>query len=128
MTNDYLDLHVPIRDVDVLGNKTCNELFVLHEDKKLRIYDIRKQQKKPAFNMEFNFDKYKFRNFVASPCENYLYIGGAQGSVFKVDRRKNYQMVKKLSGPKGAVTALGVSPDDTHIATGSLDGYVRVYN
>ena len=68
VTNDYLDLQVPIRDVDVLGNKSYNELLVLHEDRKLRIYDIRKQQKKPSFNMEFNFDKYKFRNFISSPC------------------------------------------------------------
>lgn len=51
VSNDYLDLHVPIRDVDVLGNKACNQLFVLHEDRKIRIYDIRKQQKKPSFNM-----------------------------------------------------------------------------
>lgn len=128
VTNDFLDLHVPIRDVDVFASKDASELTVLHEDKKVRVYDVRKQQKKPVSSVDFNFDKYKFRKMVVSPCENYLYIGGGQGAVFKVDRRKNYQLVYKLYGAKGSITTLEISPDHSHIATGSLDGYIRIYN
>ena len=94
----------------------------------MRLYDIRKQQKKPTISKEFSFDKYKFKKLMISPCENYLYIGGGHGGVFKVDRRKDFHMVGKFSEAKGAITSLSLSPDNSRVVTGSLDGYLRIYN
>ncbi len=48
--NDFLDLKVPINDVDGVLYNLGNNLAALNEDRKIRLYDVKKGQKKPIFD------------------------------------------------------------------------------
>ena len=52
--NDELELKVPIFDIDGLFYNEGNNLAVLHKDRKLRLYDIKKGQRRPIVDKEFN--------------------------------------------------------------------------
>jgi ribosome biogenesis protein NSA1 len=124
--NDYLDLAVPICDMDC-AFRSETQCFVVNSYRKVRLYDL-KENPRPARDYQWEKDKYPFMNCVLSQDRRYLYVSDTAGSVFVLDTRKEFKMVGKLKGTLGSVTAMAISQANPYLITVSLDRYARVYN
>jgi hypothetical protein len=58
--NDELELKTPVHDVDGLFYNQGNNLAACHKDRKIRLYDVKKGQKRPIFDKEFREEKTNF--------------------------------------------------------------------
>lgn len=123
--HDELDLKVPIHDIDGLFFNEGNSLAICHKDRKIRLYDVKKGQKRPTLDKQYSEEKTNFTKMNISPCKNYIYFGNAQGSVFVADFRKDLKVVNKIKGANGTIKGIACLKD--YVMTGSLDGYVRLY-
>lgn len=79
VSNDELDLEVPIDDVDCTFFNNHNQLAIANANDMIRIFDIRSKRKKPLFDHHLKLnDNTKSRiskievNEISDP---YLYIG-----------------------------------------------------
>lgn len=126
VANDELELKVPIGDVDGVFYNNCNNVAVLHKDRKLRLYDIKKGQRRPILSKDYTDEKSNFTKVIESLCGNQFYIGNAQGSVFVCDKRKDLGVCGKFKGANGSLTDMKVIPEH-FLVTSSLDSYVRYY-
>lgn len=66
--NDELELKVPVFDVDGLCYNEGNNLAALHKDRKLRLYDVKKGQRRPILDKEFTEEKTNFTTMAQSSC------------------------------------------------------------
>lgn len=73
-------------------------------------------------------EKSPFTSMELSHCDNYLYVSNKLGSIFKFDRRKDFNMVGKIKGSTGTIKQIQRHPTLPYLATIGLDRIVRVYN
>jgi len=98
--NDYLDLTVPIYDLDC-AFKNENEFYVstayhkvtisliIHNlQDKIRLYDVRTKNCKPVIDYEYPHSKHPLNNILLSQCKNYAYVSDQSGSIAILDTRK----------------------------------------
>ena len=92
--NDWLDLQVPIWDIDGQFQAT-NTLFTATAYQKIRSYDTRKNNAQPTLDFQFSFenDKTPFTKLLISSCGNYLYVSNNGGSIYILDTRKGKREV-----------------------------------
>jgi len=125
--NDYLDLTVPIHDLDC-AFKSENEFYVSTAYHKIRLYDIRTKNCKPVIDYEFPHSKHPLNNILLSHCQNYAYVSDQGGDIFNLDLRKDFKIVGKLKGALGSIRDMVMSKSHPYLASVSLDRYLRVYN
>lgn len=126
---DDLDLMVPINDLNgCFGDENCNTLITSTAYSQVRIYDIRKNQKKPVNDYEMKDQVSPLGSVVLSNDGNTIFVGNHMGSVYALDRRNDFKILKKFKEAKGAIVGLALHKKAPYIATASLDRYIRFYN
>ena len=105
LPNDELDLQIPIFD-----NELCfldaNHLVATTAYGDIREYDIR-GQRRPVIHTSLEKEKTLLGKVVGSLTqENVVYTVNQEGHIYMLDRKKNYQIIKKLMGNRGSVRAL----------------------
>lgn len=78
--NDYLDLEVPMRDIDASFIKDNKWISVLTADRKIRLYDTRGTNRRPAKDIALPVtEKCLMTRMLVSPCETYYYVSNDIG-------------------------------------------------
>ncbi|KAL4469828.1 hypothetical protein ABPG72_013571 [Tetrahymena utriculariae] len=129
--NDWLDLKVPIYDVDgAFFRDNSQNIYTINAYKKMRIYDLRQNNSQPTkdIQQEFDFDKSAFRKMQLTNCGNYIFVSTVNGNLFKFDVRKDFRMIFNFKGSIGSVKDIKIHPTLPYIASVSLDRYLRVYH
>jgi len=125
--NDYLDLAVPIFDLDC-AFKSETQFFVSTALRKIRLYDTKVKDCKPVVDHQFEHSKYPLNNILISHCKTLIYVSNTEGSVVCLDPKKAFKIVGKLKGACGSIRSMVMSENHPYIATVSLDRHLRVYN
>eukprot|EP01017_Pseudomicrothorax_dubius_P008790 TRINITY_DN12910_c0_g1_i1.p1 TRINITY_DN12910_c0_g1~~TRINITY_DN12910_c0_g1_i1.p1 ORF type:complete len:282 (+),score=73.03 TRINITY_DN12910_c0_g1_i1:63-848(+) len=126
--NDYLDLKVPVHDLDaVFHHNAPNTFYTSTAYNKVRLYDIRGKPK-PLKDVEIGYEKSPLNNIILSHSGNFIYVSNLIGSIFLLDNRKDFQMVGKLKGATGTIKKLELHPTQPILASASLDRFLRLYN
>ena len=125
--NDYLDLEVPMRDIDAAFIKDNKWISVLTADRKLRLYDTRGTNRRPAKDVALSVtEKCLMTRMLVSPCENYYYVSNDIGEIFKCDSRADWKSVCKYKGVTTSITDISVSRKI--LIASSLDSYIYMFN
>ena len=77
---------------------------------------------------EFKLEESPINNMVLSHNEKSLLISNHIGSVFNLDLRKGFQMLRKFTDADGTITHMELHATQPYLSTVSLDRYLRVYN
>ena len=126
---DYLDLEVPMNDLNATFlNKDHNALLTTTANSQIRVYDVRRNKKRPHKDHEVKENSSPIGAVVMSHDDSKVYIGNHMGSVYALDYNNDFFMLKKFKEGKGAITSLSIHKDAPYLASTSLDRFLRVYN
>lgn len=126
--NDYLDLQVPINDVDAVFFQGNNCLLTANADRNIRIYDVRSRNRKPTGNYPLKLmnEKCSLTKLGVSADQKDFYVGNMEGGIYELDLRKNCSIVGKFKGINSTVS--GIEVTNNFLISSSLDGYLRCYD
>eukprot|EP01015_Nassula_variabilis_P001252 TRINITY_DN1067_c0_g1_i7.p1 TRINITY_DN1067_c0_g1~~TRINITY_DN1067_c0_g1_i7.p1 ORF type:complete len:333 (+),score=44.06 TRINITY_DN1067_c0_g1_i7:66-1064(+) len=129
VSNDELDLQVPIYDMDCcLDKEKKHLLYVCTGYQKVRIYDTRNPRSKPIQDILLDKEGSPFNNMSLSQCGSLLFVSNLKGDVLVLNTKKNMHQEGKLKGNSGTVKDIVLHKSQPYIATVGLDRFLRIYN
>lgn len=109
-------------------NKDHNALLTTTAYSNIRLYDIRKDKKRPFRDHEVTEQSSPIGAVTMSMDDSVVFIGNHMGSVYALDMKKDFYMLRKFKEGKGAITSLTIHKNAPYLASTSLDRFMRVYN
>ena len=103
---DELQLKIPMSDNDCSFSEDGNILTVCTAYGKMRVYDFRLNKRRPIRDVQV--DRHPLLSLRPTPAGDIL-LGSNVGEVFRMESRKEYQLLRKYNEAHGAVTSLSVS-------------------